>query len=82
MQIFVWSVLGVSAIIMYLRRPQEPEPEPIDLQPTNTTRRVVKFKIRCVKPANKETQTVPEWNSPMSEGSDMFSFDEDYLKRK
>ena len=82
MQTIVWSVLGVGAIFMYLRRPRESEPEPIDLHPTNTTRRVVKFKIRCVKPVNKETQTVPEWNNPMSEGSDMFSFDEDYLKRK
>jgi len=82
MQIIVWSVLGMGAILMYLRRPQEPEPEPIDLHPTNTTRRVVKFKIRHVKPVNKETQTTPEWDSPMSETEDIFSFDEDYLKTK
>ena len=82
MEIIVWTILGAGAILLYLRRPQEPKPETIDLQPTNTTRRVVKFKIRCVKPANKETQTTPEWDSPMSESPDMFTFDEDYLKRK
>ena len=82
MQIIVWSILGASVIIMYLRRPQEPEPEAIDMDPTKTTRRVVKFKIHYVKSANKQTQTTPEWNSPMSEVSDLFSFDEEYLNPK